>query len=308
MQFDTEQLRRHISDAVCERFAGRGQFFVPVASSNRHVHLSQAHVEALFGARHALTPLRALKQPGQFACREQVTLKTEKGSILLRVVGPARAETQAELSAAEAIKLGLPVLVRMSGDLAGSPGATLQTEKGAVRIESGVIVAARHLHLSDAQAKLYRLRNGDSVRLFAEGARGLVFENVQVRCGAAHTLEAHIDIEEWNAAGLADGAVCRIEKQVDTAADGRMFLAERVEGLQGNIVPAKEAPIYATSGIVREKFARGALPEPAKKKLLTEADILAAHARGETSLSAKGYVLTPLALDRAKRIGVEVIL
>lgn len=307
---DREQLQREITDAVCERFASRALFFVPVSASRRHIHLSQAHVDALFGKGYALRPLRALKQPGQFACHEQVRLKTEKGAVLLRVVGPVRKETQAELSASEAIKLDLPVVVRMSGDIKDTPGALLETDLGTVRLDCGVIVAARHLHLSDTQAKLYRLQDGDKVRLFAEGARGLILENIQVRCGAAHTLEAHIDIEEWNAAGLANGAVCRIEKQTDLPAKdaGRMFLAQREKGRQGNVIPAGEAPVYALSGMVREKIGtRGAMPAPATKKLLTEADILAAHARGESSVFAKGYILTPLATDRAKRLSMEVI-
>ncbi|MCL2695288.1 MAG: PduL/EutD family phosphate acyltransferase [Clostridiales bacterium] len=306
----SDRIYQLTEDLVCETFAKKGQFFVPVASSNRHVHLCRADVDALFGAGHALTKMRDLKQPGQFACQEQVTLKAEHGSLTLRVVGPVRPETQVELSVSDLTKLHLPICVRMSGSIAGSPGATLATERGSVCLKQGIIVSARHLHLSLAQAKSYGLDNNDNVRLFVEGDRPTVFENVIVRCGDGHTLEAHIDVDEANGAHLRPHAICRIEKQRnETYLRREQAPALQADGsrLHGNITPAREAPIYALSGLVTEKTKRADLPGLPKKNLLTEGDVLAAAGRGEMFMTLeKGTVVTPLALDRAKRLGIKL--
>ncbi len=304
---DSNTIQQMVETLICEQFARKGQFFVPVASSNRHIHLSRADVDTLFGQGYALTKLRDLRQPGQFACNEQVVLSTAKGSLKLRVVGPIRPDTQVELSASDCVKLGLPITVRMSGNVAGTPGGTLTTEHGSVTLQQGVIVAARHLHLTAEQAKLYGLQANDKVRLFVEGDRPTVFENVVVRCGKGHTMEAHIDIEEANAAMLPKNAICRIEKQNDThylrqespvVQDGRT--------IQGNIKPSAVVPTYAMSGFVNERNVRGAMPEPQRKHLVTEDDILAAHKSGQQSFHLeKNMVLTPLARDRAKLLGIQ---
>jgi hypothetical protein len=218
-----------------------------------------------------------------------------------------------ELFASDCVKLKLPVCVRMSGSLSGSPGATLATDRGSVTLTQGVIVSARHLHLSAAQGKRYRLVSGDKVRLFVEGDRPTVFENVIVRCGDGHLLEAHLDLDEANAANLRPHAICRIEKQVEPMSSGRPspYLQRKTppsaeNRMHGNITPAREAPIYALSGLVTEKTSRGDMPDLPKKRLLTEADVLDAAKRGETSLSVgTGMVATPLALDRAKKLGIK---
>lgn len=306
---DETLIRQAVETIVCEQFARKGLFFVPVASSNRHIHLSQEHVDLLFGKGHVLKKMRDLKQPGQYACEEQVVFKTDKGSLKLRVVGPIRSATQIELSTSECVKLGLPVQVRMSGDTKGTPGGTLSTDLGSVTLTEGVMVAARHLHLSEEQSRLYGLKTNDRVRLFVEGPRATVFENVVVRCGKGHTLEAHIDIEEANAAMLPKNAVCRIEKQQDHS---YLSPAPRLEQggkrIHGNVTPSGEAPIYALSGFVNEKRSRGTLPEPAKKRLIAEDDILAVHQNGEKTMRLeRNMVLTPLARDRAKALGIEFL-
>lgn len=305
---DETRIRRIVEDFVCEEFAKKGVFFVPTASSNRHIHLSKEHAQALFGKDFELTKLRDLKQPNQFASNQQVTFKTSKGSLTLRVVGPIRSETQIELSTSDCIKLGLPPVIRMSGDIEGTPCGVISTEKGSVTLSKGVIVAARHLHLSTSQAKLYGLKNGDAVRLFVEGKRATVFDNVQVRCGEAHILEAHIDVEEANACALPENAICRIEKMNKT----HYLMPEapaKVEGRRifGNIVPDKEAPLYALSGAINQKTNRGAMPEPSKKRMLSEADVIEAHKLGQTQLLLdKDTLLTPLARDRARQLGMEL--
>ena len=195
---------------VLTEVARRGERFVPVNSSGRHVHLSQADVERLFGAGYRLTKLRDLMQPGQYACNETVTLTCEKGSTSLRVVGPVRKETQIELSYTDCAKLGVKPVLRMSGDTAGTPGCTLSNGERRVTLDHGVIVAARHLHMSPTEAAAYGLKDGDTVALVVEGERAATLDNVVVRSGEAHSLEAHIDKDEANACGVADGQLCRI--------------------------------------------------------------------------------------------------
>ena len=205
-----KELQGVVLRIVLTELAKTGERFVPVSSSNRHVHLSQADVERLFGAGYQLTKMRDLAQPGQFACNESVTMECEKGKISLRVVGPARKETQIELSYTDCFKLGVKPVLRMSGETAGTPGCTLVNGDRRVTIDHGVIVAARHLHMAPAEAASFGLRDGDMVALQVEGERATILENLAVRSGDAHSLEAHIDKDEANACGLVDGQLCRI--------------------------------------------------------------------------------------------------
>lgn len=201
------EIRKKIEWEVIKILAQQtGRKLVPAASSNRHVHLSRADVEALFGAGYTLTPFRPLSQPGQFACEETVTLEGPKGSISkIRVLGPERKETQAEISVTDSFKLGIKPVVRMSGELDNTPGGKLTGPKGFVELKKGVVVAARHLHLSADQASGFNLQNGDVVRLKAGGYRPVIFENVIVRSGDGHEMEVHLDTDEANAAMIKNG-------------------------------------------------------------------------------------------------------
>ena len=197
-----KELRAAVERVILSELAKIGEPYVPVMSSNRHCHLCQADVERLFGAGYRLTKLRDLVQPGQFACNERVTIETEKGKLTLRVVGPARGKTQVELALTDAIKMGLRPPIRMSGELEGSPGCVLSSGNARITLSSGVIVAARHLHMSPEEAQAFDLRDGDVVSLRVEGPRPATLDGFIVRSGAAHRLEAHIDTDEANAAGL----------------------------------------------------------------------------------------------------------
>lgn len=164
-----KELRAAVERLVLCELAKTGQRYVPVMSSNRHVHLCQADVEKLFGAGYQLTKMRDLVQPGQFACNERVTIETEKGKMALRVVGPARKETQIELSFTDAVKLGLKPPIRMSGDLEGSPGCTLANGD---RARDGIPRGHRgraHLHLAPDEAEAFGVKDGDVVSLVVEG-------------------------------------------------------------------------------------------------------------------------------------------
>lgn len=204
----TRQVQLAVSAAV---YRSTGRIYVPVAFSNRHIHLSKADIEKLFGPGYQLKPMKALSQPGQFACEETVTIEGPKGRLSkVRVLGPARNDTQMEISLTDSYILGVKGIVRMSGDVAGTPGIRIIGPAGTVEAPQGVIVAARHLHLSAEQAELYGLKNGQEVRLLIDGPRGISLEHVVVRCGKGHDMEVHVDTDEANAAALRSGTMCEV--------------------------------------------------------------------------------------------------
>ena len=164
---EKSEVQRKVQLATSEEvFRKMGRIFVPVASSARHVHLCHADVERLFGPGHQLTVFRMLSQPGQYACTEQVTIVGPKGQLAkVRVLGPERSATQVEIAMTDSFKLGIKAPVRMSGKTAGTPGCRLVGPAGEIELSEGVIIAARHLHLSEAQCALFGLRDGQPVRM-----------------------------------------------------------------------------------------------------------------------------------------------
>jgi len=181
---------------------------IPVSPSAHHVHLTQEHVEQLFGPGHELTWYADLSQPGQFACQEQVSLLGPKGRIdRVRVLGPARPETQVEIARTEEFKLGIDAPIRMSGQLEGTPGITLEGPAGTVALDHGVICAMRHIHMSPQDAMEFAVRDHDRVRIRVPGERSLIFGDVIVRVSPDYRLDMHIDTDESNAAELSPGAV-----------------------------------------------------------------------------------------------------
>lgn len=181
-------------------------FKVPVGISNRHIHLSPEHIETLFGPGYELTPTKDLSQPGQFACAEIVTLVGPKGSMEgVRVLGPARKATQIELAATDTFKLGVKPPVRDSGEHEGTPGLEVVGPKGKVQLERGVIIAARHIHMTPEDAKKYNLKDGDHVKVAVGGPRAGVFERVLIRVSPNYALDMHVDTDEGNAFGLKNG-------------------------------------------------------------------------------------------------------
>ena len=157
---------------------------LPIALSNKHVHLSQADVDALFGEGYQLTPFKPLSQPGQYACEEKVT-----------VVGPKGQQT-----------------MRVLGDVEGTPAFKLVGPKGEVECQKGIIVAARHIHMSLEDAEKFGVKDKDVVSVKTEGLRGLTFHNVLVRASEKFALEMHVDIEEGNAAGVKNGDLVELIK------------------------------------------------------------------------------------------------
>ena len=184
----------------------------PVEVSAHHIHLSQEHVEALFGQGHQLTRHSDLSQPGQFACQEQLAIVGPKGRIeRVRVLGPTRRATQVEIAMTEQFKLGIHPPIRESGDLRDTPGCTLAGPAGSVTLDRGVICALRHVHMTPADALHYGVRDKSVVRVRVAGDRELVFGDVLVRVDPKFALAMHIDTDEANAANVQTGAQGYIE-------------------------------------------------------------------------------------------------
>jgi acetate kinase len=180
---------------------------VPIEVSAHHIHLTQEHVEALFGPGHQLTWHADLSQPGQYACKEQLTIVGPKGRIeRVRVLGPVRKATQVEIAMTEQFKLGIHPPIRESGDIEGSPGCTLEGPAGSVTLERGVICAMRHIHMTPADALRYGLRDKATVRIRVAGDREVIFGDVRIRVDPKFALAMHIDTDEANAANLGSGA------------------------------------------------------------------------------------------------------
>jgi acetate kinase len=185
---------------------------IPIGVSAHHVHLSQEHLEELFGAGYELTPRMPLAQPDQFASEEVIGLVGPRGRIdRVRVLGPVRSKTQVEISRTEEYRLGIDAPVRMSGDLGGSPGLLLEGPAGQVRLEEGVICAQRHMHMTPEDALRLGLREGDVVSIRVEGERSVVFGDVAVRVSPKYKLEMHLDTDEANAAQVSTGDVGYLE-------------------------------------------------------------------------------------------------
>ncbi len=195
--------RASIASAVA---AQKPQPFL-VEVSAHHIHLTQEHVEALFGRGHQLTKHADLSQPGQYACKEQLAIVGPKGRIeRVRVLGPTRKYTQVEIAMTEQFKLGIQPPIRESGDIEGTPGCTLEGPAGKVAIDRGVICAMRHIHMTPDDALRYGVRDKSVVRVRIEGDRELIFGDVLVRVAPSFALAMHIDTDEANAANIKTGA------------------------------------------------------------------------------------------------------
>lgn len=180
---------------------------VLVETSARHVHVSKADLETLFGAGYELTKKKDLSQPGQYACEERVQVIGAKGSFpAVSILGPTRPETQVELSAGDARSIGVKAPIRESGDVEGSGACKLVGPCGEVELDKGVIVAKRHIHMTTADAAAYGLKDKQvvSVKIESDG-RSLVFGDVVVRANDSYALAMHIDTDESNAACVAPG-------------------------------------------------------------------------------------------------------
>lgn len=189
------------------------KFEIPVGVSNRHVHLSLADVNNLFGEGYQFTKIKDLSQPGQYACKETVTICGPRGAIeKVRILGPVRSKTQIEILAGDCYKLGVVAQPRLSGDIQGTPGITLIGPQGSVQTTEGVIVAQRHIHMTSEDANHFSVYDGQNVSVQINGLRGGIYNNVAIRANDASALECHIDIEEANAMNVNSHSKIKIIK------------------------------------------------------------------------------------------------
>ncbi len=288
--------RKDIRNAVLSHLAAMGTRFVPAGVSARHVHLSREDLDRLFGPGYALHPCKALSQPGQFAAAEKVAVAGPRGELAnVRVLGPVRGKTQVELTFSEAKKLGVPGQVRMSGDVDGTPGCTLRGPAGQLAIPQGVIVPARHLHLSPQQAACFGLKDGQAVSLRMSGQRGGMLDQVICRVGEGHDLEVHLDTDEANALCVTDGDLLELvcpepERSAGCSCGGGCKCGGSCGGHKTEAAPPPEKP--------RET-------EP--MDLVTERDVEEAWKRGIPVIRClPRCIVTDAARERAMSLEIEI--
>ncbi|MFU8792563.1 MAG: phosphate propanoyltransferase [Acholeplasmataceae bacterium] len=180
---------------------------IPVGISGRHAHLSQEHLEILFGKGYELTPMKDLSQPGQYAAEEKVDVKSPTGKTLegVRILGPVRSASQVEVSRSDALRFKFEAPVRSSGDVKGSGKATLIGPKGSVELNEGVIIADRHIHFSIAEAELFGVKDRDIVSLRVGGIKAGILDNVLCRVHQNFRLDCHLDTDDGSAFMLNTG-------------------------------------------------------------------------------------------------------
>ena len=209
-----ELITRMVLESIQKQEASsENGYVVPVGVSARHIHLTQEHVEALFGEGYQLTKKKGL-MGGQFASNETVTIVGLKLRAIenVRILGPVRSKSQVESSATDALRLGVKAPIRESGNIAGSAAIAVVGPKGAIYLNEGCIVAKRHIHMAPQDAMAAGVHDGDIVSVKADNERGTTFNNVQIRVDDSFTLEMHIDTDEANAAKIATGDTVRIIK------------------------------------------------------------------------------------------------
>lgn len=174
---------------------------IPIETSARHIHVSESDFKKLFGDDAELHYVKELSQPGQYLCEERITVKGPKGVFEnMAILGPFRKETQVEISLTDTRKLGVPGVIRQSGDIAGTPGCTLCGPCGTIDIDKGVIVAKRHIHMTPDEALTLRVRDNDEVFVLTKSyGRALIYADVVVRVHRDFNLSMHVDTDEANA-------------------------------------------------------------------------------------------------------------
>ena len=208
-----ELITRLVLEAIDKKENAGNGYMVPIGVSARHIHLTQEHVEILFGKGYQLTKKKEL-MGGQFASNELVTIVGLKLRAIenVRVLGPVRSKSQVEISATDAIKLGVKAPIRPSGDFKDSAPIAVVGPKGVVYLNEGCIIAKRHIHMAPKDAQAAGVKDGDIVSVKADNERGTVFNHVQIRVDDSFTLEMHIDTDEANAAKIATGQTVAIIK------------------------------------------------------------------------------------------------
>jgi len=204
---DRPSIERIVRQIVLEQTQGARVAGAPklvVSVSARHCHLTDEHVEILFGAGHTLTPAKDLYQEGFYAAEETVMVVGPRKRMLpaVRVLGPTRPHSQVELAFTDGISLGIDLPVRASGKIEGTPGCVLVGPKGVVELNQGVIRAERHVHMNHDHAAYYGVKNGDRMSLRIQSSCSAVLEGLLVRADEISKLEVHLDTDEGNAVDI----------------------------------------------------------------------------------------------------------
>lgn len=195
------------------RVVSESDNLIPVGVSNRHIHLTAADVEILFGKGYELQPMKELSQPGQYACKEQLTIvgPSMRAIEKVRVLGPVRKATQVEISRTDSFTLKVKAPVRESGKIAGSAPITIIGPKGVVSIPEGCIIANRHIHMSPEDGQRFQVKDGEYVDVEVDaGERRTKWYDVQVRVHPDFRLEMHVDTDDANGVGLPCGSKVRL--------------------------------------------------------------------------------------------------
>lgn len=282
-----EEVKKIVADVVSQLARGPAMTApaadIPVEASARHVHLTAAAVEALFGKQARLTAKRALSQPGEFLCNQRVKLVTAKGQIEnVAVLGPERPAVQVELSFTDARQLGIDPPLNLSGDLTGAADVLLVGEKGVWKADGAVIVAQNHIHMTPADAARYAVADGQRVDVQVAAKRRVVFQGVTVRVKDSFALAMHLDFDEANACGLGG---CGTKG-----------------ALLGCATTASAAPVCGCA-----TPAPATQPVALRGRVVTEAVAkeLATAAKGSLTLPA-GTIVTPSARDIFSQQGIRL--
>ncbi len=214
MAYDKDFVANVVSRVMAEYNKTASGDTIPVGVSNRHIHLSADDVQTLFGKGYELTPFKDLSQPGQYACKELLTIvgPSLRPIEKVRVLGPVRGASQVEISRTDSYVLKVKPPVRESGDIAGSAPITIIGPKGVLTLKEGCIIANRHIHMSVEDGARFGVSDGDYVTVDVNGERRTTFYDVQVRVSDKFRLEMHVDTDDANAAGIGNGATVTLRK------------------------------------------------------------------------------------------------
>lgn len=216
MQYNEQDLKALVERVIEAVKDGKGESGdIPVGISNRHIHLSRADVDTLFGKGYQLNKCKDLSQPGQYACKEVLTIVGPSMRAIegVRVLGPERKKSQVEISRTDSFTLKVKPPVRESGDLAGSAPITIIGPKDIVTLSEGCIIANRHIHMSEDEGARFGVRDGEYVDVELNGERRSLFYDVQIRVHKDFRLEMHIDTDDANAAGVGNGFKAKLIKR-----------------------------------------------------------------------------------------------
>lgn len=286
-----------------------------VEASGRHVHLSKEHVEILFGKGYELTKKRELSQPGQYLCEEKVTLIGPKGVIQnISVLGPTRKETQVEISNTDAISVGIKAPVKMSGDLSGSAPCVLTTPNNSVKLEKGVIIAKRHIHMTPEDAKKYNLSNNEEVYVQISGERETIFAGVIVRVDKNFRTVLHLDYDEANSCGYFTGMKAKIKSSLSNIQNSKPQEIVPCNMISDNIICKEDFLPKINKEYLNDNNQNSNSKlentEVFHKKVITEIDIKNILLKGVYVINImKNSIITPLAMDciKTNKITLNII-